>query len=234
MSKFRSASRLQTQSPGNVQVFLFVTDNSRRLTSENGTKLPNWSPLEMSVHWGEAVVRLDTVGGPSLTHSRPGRGSDNMPDNSEIARASESSLATSTFTIAAGRIRALTAAHPIKPTSLICRSARQPNLGRRSTYRCGKSVQTTETTSVRLGRRANVKALTILPALLVGATLALSVTPAAAWWQFVMNGPNGERQISPHFETEEECKSVLKITDAELAKKYPDRYPLVGSCEQYR
>jgi hypothetical protein len=59
-------------------------------------------------------------------------------------------------------------------------------------------------------------------------------TPAAAWWQFVMNGPNGERQIFPHFETEKECKSVLKITEAELAKKYPDRYPLVGSCEQYR
>jgi hypothetical protein len=101
-------------------------------------------------------------------------------------------------------------------------------------YRCGKSFQTTEIPSFRLGRRANVRALTILPALLVGATLALSVTPAAAWWQFVMNGPNGERQISPHFETEEECKSVLKITEAELAKKYPNRYPLVGSCEQYR
>jgi ATP-dependent DNA ligase len=43
---------------------------------------------------------------------------------STVARESESSLATSTSTIAAGRIRALTAAHPIKPTSLICRSAR--------------------------------------------------------------------------------------------------------------
>jgi hypothetical protein len=87
---------------------------------------------------------------------------------------------------------------------------------------------------VWLDRRANVRAITILPALLVGATLALSVTAAAAWWQFAMNGPNGERQISPHFETEEECKNALKITEAELAKKYPDRYPLVGSCEQYR
>ena len=79
-----------------------------------------------------------------------------------------------------------------------------------------------------------MRALAILPALLVCATLALSVTPATAWWQFVMNGPNGERQISPHFETEEECKSVLKITETELAKKYPKQYPLVGSCEQYR
>ena len=79
-----------------------------------------------------------------------------------------------------------------------------------------------------------VRTLVILPALLVGATLVLSATPAAAWWQFVMNGPNGERQISPHFATEKECNNVLKITEAELAKKYPDRYPLVGSCEEYR
>jgi len=87
---------------------------------------------------------------------------------------------------------------------------------------------------VWFGRRANVRASVILPAFLVGAALVLSVTPAAAWWQFVINGPNGERQISPHFPTEKECKEVLKITAVELAKKYPDRYPLVGSCEQYR
>lgn len=79
-----------------------------------------------------------------------------------------------------------------------------------------------------------MRALAILPAFLVCAALALSVTPAAAWWQFVINGPNGERQISPHFPTEKDCKEVLKITAEELAKKYPDRYPLVGSCEQYR
>ena len=79
-----------------------------------------------------------------------------------------------------------------------------------------------------------MRALAILPELLVGAALAFSVTPAKAWWQFVFNGPNGERQISPHFESEKECKSVLKITEAELSKKYPDRYPLVGSCEQYK
>lgn len=83
-------------------------------------------------------------------------------------------------------------------------------------------------------RRANVRTVVILPALLVGATLVLSTTPAAAWWQFVVNGPNGERQISPHFATERECTNVLKITETELAKKYPDRYPLVGSCEEYR
>jgi putative transposase len=43
--------------------------------------------------------------------------------------------------------RALTARHPIKLTSPRCHSAWQPNPGRRSTYRRGKTVQTTETTS---------------------------------------------------------------------------------------
>jgi hypothetical protein len=78
-----------------------------------------------------------------------------------------------------------------------------------------------------------MRGLAILPALLLGVTLALSVSPAA-WWQFVSNGRNGERQISPHFKTEKECNSVLKVTEAVLAKKHPDRYPLVGSCEEYR
>jgi integrase len=42
----------------------------------------------------------------------------------------------------------LTASRPIKPTSPRCHSAWQPDPGRGSTYRCGKSVQTTGTTSV--------------------------------------------------------------------------------------
>ena len=42
----------------------------------------------------------------------------------------------------------MTAPRPIKPTSPRCRSAWQPNPGRGSTYRRGKSVQTTETTSI--------------------------------------------------------------------------------------
>jgi integrase-like protein len=41
--------------------------------------------------------------------------------------------------------RALTARHQIKPTSRRCPSAWQPNPGRRSIYRRGKNVQTTET-----------------------------------------------------------------------------------------
>ena len=79
-----------------------------------------------------------------------------------------------------------------------------------------------------------MKRLAILSALFGGAMLGLAATPAAAWWQFVTNGPNGERQISPHYETERECKAVLKATEVQMTKKYPDRYPLVGSCEQYK
>src|SRR5215208_5522403 len=49
--------------------------------------------------------------------------------------------------MAGAHIRALTAPPPIKPTSPSCPSAWQPNLGRRSTYRSGKTVQTTGATS---------------------------------------------------------------------------------------
>src|SRR5262249_4342531 len=58
------------------------------------------------------------------------------------------SAAIWTSTTVADRMRALTASHPIKPTSPRCPSAWQPNHGRGSTYRRGKSVQTTGTTSI--------------------------------------------------------------------------------------
>ncbi len=75
---------------------------------------------------------------------------------------------------------------------------------------------------------------TVSSLLIAGAAIAASVSPAAAWWQFVALGPNGEREVSPHYSSEQECKSALKITESRLAKKYPERYPLVGSCEAYR
>src|SRR6266404_3827105 len=65
-----------------------------------------------------------------------------------LARPALRSAATSISTMAGVRIRALTERHPIKPTSPRCHSAWQLNLGRYSTYRRGKSVQTTGTTSV--------------------------------------------------------------------------------------
>ena len=56
-------------------------------------------------------------------------------------------------TIAVAHIRALTTAPRIKPTSIFLRSARRPNPGRGSTYRCGIFVQTTGTSSA-FGRQA--------------------------------------------------------------------------------
>lgn len=69
---------------------------------------------------------------------------------------------------------------------------------------------------------------------LAAAAVSTSVSAPAIWWQFVMNGPSGERQISPHFRSEQECNTALKATETWLAKKFPNRYPLVGSCEAYR
>ena len=70
--------------------------------------------------------------------------------------------------------------------------------------------------------------------LLLGTIFALTTSPALAWWQFVANGPDSEREVSPHFHSEKACKAALKATAALMAKKFPERYPLVGSCEQYR
>ena len=72
-----------------------------------------------------------------------------------------------------------------------------------------------------------ISVLMLLPTI-----FALSTSPASAWWQFVANGRNSERQVSPHFQTE--CESALKATEARMAKEFPDRFPLVGSCEVYR
>jgi hypothetical protein len=57
------------------------------------------------------------------------------------------SAATWTFIMGGVHTRVSTAPRPIKPTSPRCHSAWQPNPGRGSTYRRGKSVQTTGTTS---------------------------------------------------------------------------------------
>ena len=69
------------------------------------------------------------------------------------ARPGLRSAVTWTFIMAAVRIRALTARRPIKLTSPRCLSAWQPNLGRGSTYRCGKSVQTTGPSSDHCGQQ---------------------------------------------------------------------------------
>ena len=70
--------------------------------------------------------------------------------------------------------------------------------------------------------------------LIVAAIIGFWIPPASAFWQFAANGPNGERQISLRYGTLKECNKALKLAEARLAKKYPELYPLVGSCEEYR
>jgi hypothetical protein len=71
--------------------------------------------------------------------------------------------------------------------------------------------------------------------LLAAVGLAAWATPALAWWQFVAVGPHGERQVYSRYKSEKECNAALKVVQARLEKKYPnpDRFPLVGSCEEY-
>jgi len=68
-----------------------------------------------------------------------------------------------------------------------------------------------------------ISVLMLLPTI-----FALSTSPASAWWQFVANGRNSERQVSPHFQTEKECESALKATEARMAKEFPDRFSVRG------
>ena len=74
----------------------------------------------------------------------------------------------------------------------------------------------------------------ILRIAMISVILGASVSTASAWWQFAANSPSGERQTSPHYGSLKECERALKVAESRLAKKYPDLYPLVGSCEEYR
>jgi hypothetical protein len=74
----------------------------------------------------------------------------------------------------------------------------------------------------------------ILAVLWAFSVLAVSASPALAWWQFVTLGDNGERKVSTRFSTEARCQAALKAAEAKLKKQYPKRFPLVGSCEEYR
>jgi hypothetical protein len=66
------------------------------------------------------------------------------------------------------------------------------------------------------------------------AALAVSASPALAWWQFVGYSPSGERKVYTPYRTEKECEAALKKVDAQIAKQYPKLYPRVGSCEEYK
>ena len=66
------------------------------------------------------------------------------------------------------------------------------------------------------------------------ATVALMATPAAAYWQFIQRPPGVEVKPSARYASQKQCEEALKKVEAALKKAYPDRYPLVGSCEEFR
>jgi hypothetical protein len=43
-----------------------------------------------------------------------------------------------------------------------------------------------------------------------------------------------EVKPSARYGSQKQCEEALKKVEATLKKAYPDRYPLVGSCEEFR
>jgi hypothetical protein len=66
------------------------------------------------------------------------------------------------------------------------------------------------------------------------AIVSVPATPAFAYWQFMERPPGVEVRPSPRYATQKECEAALKKAEAQLKNAYPDRYPLVGSCEEFR
>jgi hypothetical protein len=46
--------------------------------------------------------------------------------------------------------------------------------------------------------------------------------------------PGVEVKPSPRYESKKACETAIKQAEASLKKAYPNRYPLVGSCEEFR
>jgi hypothetical protein len=65
-------------------------------------------------------------------------------------------------------------------------------------------------------------------------TFSLIATPTLAYWQFFERPPGVEVKPSPRYSSKKQCDDALKKAEATLKKAYPDRYPLVGSCEEFR
>jgi hypothetical protein len=73
----------------------------------------------------------------------------------------------------------------------------------------------------------------LLPAVGI-AIVALMTTSALAYWQFLERPPGAERVPSARFSTQKQCEAALKVAETRLKNAYPDRYPLVGSCEEFK
>ncbi|HEY2757175.1 MAG TPA: hypothetical protein VGJ01_15730 [Pseudolabrys sp.] len=66
------------------------------------------------------------------------------------------------------------------------------------------------------------------------AVVLLQTTSALAYWQFIERPAGVEVKPSPRFASQKTCEAALKKAEALLKKRYPDRFPLVGSCEEFR
>ena len=66
------------------------------------------------------------------------------------------------------------------------------------------------------------------------AIATILTTPALAYWQFLERPPGVEVKPSPRYSSKKECEVAITRVEALLKKAYPNRYPLVGSCEEYR
>jgi hypothetical protein len=68
------------------------------------------------------------------------------------------------------------------------------------------------------------------------AVVVLQATSASAlaYWQFIERPAGVEVKPSPRYSSQKTCEAALQKAEAALKKRYPDRYPLVGSCEEIR
>ena len=123
---------------------IFNTDQGSQFTGAafTGVLSDNGIAISMDGKGGETTCSLRGCGRASNM-----RRSICEPTKPSVRREARL-VGISTSTMAAVRIRALTTAPRIKPTSIFLRSARRPNPGRRSTYRRGIIVQTTGTGSI--------------------------------------------------------------------------------------
>jgi hypothetical protein len=71
----------------------------------------------------------------------------------------------------------------------------------------------------------------------IGVVTTAMIFPAApvlAYWQFMERPPGVEVKPSPRYASKQACETAIKQVEAALKKAYPNRYPLVGSCEEFR
>ena len=79
-----------------------------------------------------------------------------------------------------------------------------------------------------------LQAFTLARAGVVVTAIIFPAAPVLAYWQFIERPPGVEVKPSPRYASKQACETAIKQVEATLKKAYPNRYPLVGSCEEYR